>query len=129
MISIDEMQELLEKIAQEVPEPFFRDLNGGISLLEEAAVSPEAADEDLFTLGEYCEDEVMGRFIVIYYGSFCEVFADADAKEIEAELRETLFHEFTHHLESLAGEYGLEEKDAAELEAYLEDCRRKEGGR
>lgn len=124
MMSIDRMEALLEKIAEEVPEPFFRELNGGINLLPEAAAAPEAVDDDLFLLGEYCVDELMGRYILLYYGSFAEVFGDnASDEEIEEELRETLFHEFTHHLESLAGEDGLGEKDAAELAAYLRSWR------
>lgn len=125
MISIDQMQAMLDKMTEEVPEPFYRALNGGICLLPDAAAEPEG---DLFTLGAYCEDD-LGRYILIYYGSFKEVFADADEEEIEAELRETLFHEFTHHLESLAGEYGLEVKDAEALAAYLEKRAQGEGSR
>lgn len=125
MISINKMQTMLNKIAEEVPQAFYRDLNGGISLIPDTAMESAAADEDLFTLGEYCEDD-LGRYILIYYGSFKEVFADADEQEIEEELRETLFHEFTHHLESLAGEYGLEVKDAAEFAAYLDKRGKKE---
>lgn len=81
MISINKMQSLLDKIIQEVPEPFFHELNGGISLLPHAA----AENDGLFTLGEYCEDE-LGRYILIYYGSFKEVFFDAKEAEIEDEL-------------------------------------------
>lgn len=125
MISINKMQTMLDKIAGEVPDAFYRDLNGGISLLLGTIAESAAEDEDLFTLGEYCEDE-LGRYILIYYGSFKEVFADADEKEIEEELRETLFHEFTHHLESLAGEYGLEVKDAEAFAAYLDKRGKKE---
>lgn len=119
LITIDEMQVILENIIEEAPEAFFRELNGGILLLPEASVAPEALENDLFTLGEYCEDALMGRYIILYYGSFAEVFREADAETVEEELRETLFHEFTHHLESLAGEFGLERKDAEELAAYF----------
>ncbi len=37
---------------------------------------------------------------------------------IEEKLRETLFHEFIHHLESLAGERDLEIEDAENLAKY-----------
>ena len=37
---------------------------------------------------------------------------------IEEKLRETLYHEFTHHLESLGGEKGLEIEDAENLARY-----------
>lgn len=118
MISIDRMQVLLEQIVDEVPEVFFRELNGGIRLVEETVVAPEAVDDDVLIMGEYCEDD-LGCCILIYYGSFCEAFEDEAEEVILGELRETLLHEFTHHIEALAGEYGLEEKDAAEIEAYL----------
>jgi hypothetical protein len=41
-----------------------------------------------------------------------------DAEGQKAELRRILRHEFTHHLESLAGEKGLEIKDRIEIEKY-----------
>ena len=56
--------------------------------------------------------------IYIYYGSFLEVYGELGEKELEEELRETLLHEFTHHMESLAGERGLEIKDEKELWEY-----------
>lgn len=119
MMTIDAMHEILDEISREVPEEFYRELNGGVILLEDEVLSPEAADDDLYTLGEYCEDELMGRYIVIYYGSFQAVFAQESEAVVREELRETLFHEFTHHLESLAGEYGLEIKDEEELRKYF----------
>lgn len=120
MISFDRMQALLGEIIDEVPEVFFRELNGGIRLIDEAIIAPEAVDGDVYIMGEYCEDD-LGCCILIYYGSFCEAFFDADESAILAELRETLLHEFTHHIEALAGEYGLEEKDAAAIAAYLRE--------
>lgn len=120
MITIDRMQELLEEIAEEVPEVFYRGLNGGILLLEDEMKSPEALDDDLYTLGQYVFDPSMGRYIAIYYGSFCKLFPNWDEAKIKEELKETLFHEFTHHVEALAGERGLEIKDQEELMSYLE---------
>ena len=119
MMSIDAMQELLEEIAAELPDVFFAELNGGILLLEDTVLAPEALDEDLYTMGEYCEDPLMGSYIVLYYGSFAEICQDMTEEEIREEIRATLLHEFTHHLESLAGERGLELEDERELAAYL----------
>jgi hypothetical protein len=42
----------------------------------------------------------------------------ADEKRIKDELRRVVRHEFTHHIESLAGERGLEIKDAIAMERY-----------
>ena len=36
------------------------------------------------------------------------------------QMRETLYHEFTHHMESLAGEKMLEEKDEQQIREYLQ---------
>ena len=124
MITIDEMQDILEEIAEEVPEVFYKELNGGICLLPDRILAPESVEDDYFVLGEYISDE-LGCRIHIYYGSFAGVYADynknspEDRAELVEELRETLFHEFTHHIENLAGERGLEYKDLEEIKEYL----------
>jgi hypothetical protein len=61
----------------------------------------------------------MGRYITIYYGSFSHVYGHLEKKALKEQLRETLKHEFTHHIESLAGERGLEIKDARYIADYL----------
>lgn len=68
-------------------------------------------------MGEYCWDE-MGRYINLYYGSFAAVLSDESRQVWEEELRFTLRHELTHHVEGLAGERSLEHKDSAQLEAF-----------
>lgn len=124
MMTIDEMQTLLEEIVEELPDAFFAGLNGGILLLEDTVLAPEAVDEDLYTMGEYCEDPLMGSYIVLYYGSFVQICQDMTDDEIRSEIRTTLLHEFTHHLESLSGEYGLEIADEQDLADYLASKRR-----
>ena len=121
VLTIDEVQDMLEEMAGELPEWVYNDLNGGILLLPDEVLAPEAVEDDLFTLGEYVCDEMMGRYIVIYYGSFCALFSEEPKKVWEDELRETLRHEFTHHVESLAGERGLEIKDEEELREYFKE--------
>ena len=63
----------------------------------------------------------------MYYGSFAALFADAGDEELYDELYTTLAHEFTHHIESLAGERGLEIKDEIELEEFREKYREQQG--
>lgn len=115
ILSIDEVYDLLDKLAEELPEELFDSLNGGILLLEDEVADPEAG-EDVFIMGEYCWDE-MGRYINLYYGSFVAVLAEEPREVWEEELRITLRHELTHHVEGLAGERSLEYKDSAQLEA------------
>ena len=120
MFSIDDTQEILDEIAEGLPPEFFRDLNGGILLLPDEKISPYAVDGDLWILGEYVRGGLAGRMIKIYYGSFARMFPNHSRDAYEHRLRETLLHEFTHHLESLAGERGLEVWDEEQLAKYFE---------
>ena len=117
ILSFDQVGDLLDEMAEEFPEEFYQELNGGISLLPETVEDP--AGEDLYIMGEYCND-MMGRYINLYYGSFAALAEQEDwtHEDWEDELYTTLSHEFTHHVEGLAGERGLEIKDELELEQY-----------
>jgi len=118
MVTIDEAQIMLDEIAEELPEGIFKELNGGILLLPQAKMSPHAVANDLYILGEYHVGWSMGRLIYIYFGSFERLFGHLEGEAFKAQLRKTLFHEFTHHLESLAGEKGLEIQDEIDLAKY-----------
>ena len=117
ILSFDQAGDLLDEMAEEFPEEFYAQLNGGISLLPEAKEDPEG--EDLYIMGEYCND-MMGRYIVLYYGSFAALAQQEEwtEEDWEDELYTTLAHEFTHHIEGLAGERGLEVRDELEMEQY-----------
>ncbi|MCL2035097.1 MAG: metallopeptidase family protein [Oscillospiraceae bacterium] len=117
LILIDEMNEMLKEIADEIPEPFYAHLNGGVILSPKTVLHDDDVDGSLFTLGEYHHDN-MGRYIVLYYGSFRETCAGMSRKTLYRKLKKTLLHEFTHHIESLAGERGLERRDAIEIAKY-----------
>lgn len=114
MIDFDTMGDWLDEIAERFPPAFYTELSGGIALLPEAVPDPEFPEGEMYFLGEYCNDE-LGRYINLYYGSFAALFADASDDELYEELYITLSHEFTHHMESLAGERGLEVRDEVEL--------------
>lgn len=116
--SIDEIHEILDEIAEELPEEFFYKLNEGIILLPEYKLHPKSRERDkLYVMGEY-RSSIIGRNIAIYYGSFERVCGHYSMKELRKQLKDTLLHEFTHHLESLAGERGLEIKDAEDINKY-----------
>ncbi len=123
-VSIDEMESMLDEAAAALPAEIFKDLNGGILLLPEAKPSPAGRGDDLFILGEYNQGGSMGRYISIYYGSFMRVYGHLGKTDMMEKLTQTLKHEFIHHLESMAGERGLEIKDAE----YLADYFRQRGG-
>ena len=120
MLTFDEVGALLDDMAEEFPPVFFNELNGGVCLLPEARPDPELPPGEMYILGEYCND-MMGRYINLYYGSFAALAEREEwtQEDWEDELWETFSHEFTHHMEGLAGERGLEIKD----EAFLEEQR------
>ena len=121
ILSFDEVGEILDELAEKIPEPFFAELNGGVLLLPEACPDPENG-EDMFILGEYCVDE-MGRYINLYYGSFAALAQqeDWDEETWRSELRITLSHELTHHMESRSGLHALDDADAAELAEFRKE--------
>ena len=118
MVTLEEAEIMLDEIAEELPPEFYRQLNGGILLLPQVKLHPENRANDLYILGEYHYDYVMGRYIVIYYGSFEQVHGHLPNEEFKEKLRHTLVHEFTHHIESLAGDKSLEIKDNKKMNNY-----------
>ena len=122
-LSFDEAGALLDELAEPFPEALFEGLNGGVHLVEEAMQDPELSQ--VYILGEYCED-LLGRYINLYYGSFAAL-AEKEAWTLEdwrAELRQTLSHELTHHMEGRGGLHALDDRDAEEMEGF-----RKKSGR
>ena len=119
MITIDEMQVMLDELAEELPEVFFHKLNGGIILLPEALESPYSQSGDLYTLGTYHHGGSMGNYISIYYGSFEKLFSNLNEESIKVKLREVLRHEFKHHMETMGGEKGLVHEDEKYIDDYL----------
>lgn len=116
--SIDEVHEILNDISEELPEDFFKELNEGVVLLPEVQLHPESRENDrLYVMGRYVRS-ITGRNIALYYGSFKRVYPEISRENLKIKLRETLIHEFVHHMESLAGDKGLEIKDAEDMQNY-----------
>ena len=119
MMTIDQVNDLLDDMADSFPEELFDGLNGGINLLEEARPDPEFPQGEMYILGEYCDD-CLGQYINLYYGSFAALAEreDWDEQTWEDELYTTLSHELTHHMEGRGGLHALDDRDAEELEEY-----------
>ena len=120
MMTIDQVNDLLDDMADSFPEALFDGLNGGINLLEEAKPDPEFPEGEMYILGEYCHD-LLGRYIVLYYGSFAALRADEDEEAWKDEIFATVAHEFTHHMEEPAGLHALDDKDAEFLRQAMEE--------
>ena len=121
-MDIDGFQTILDDVADEIPEELVRELNGGVILLPQVKYHPKAEARDLYVMGEYhAQIPGLGRYIVIYYGSFSYVFGLSTPNEnsrLREEIKRTLLHELRHHIESLSGVKDLEREDERAIQAY-----------
>jgi len=62
---------------------------------------------------------MLGRYILLYYGSFAALLAEEDEDTWMDEIFLTVAHEFTHHLEETAGLHALDDKDLEFLQQAL----------
>lgn len=106
MLSFEEAGRVLDEAVEALPEGIFRELNGGVNLLPDTKKS----DDGRFTLGLYHND-LMGRRVEIFYGSFLALYGELPDSEFREHLVATLHHELTHHIEGLAGDRTLEHWD------------------
>lgn len=119
MASIEEVQIILDEIAEELPPEIYKDLNGGIILLPQVKFHKKSVDNDLYVMGEYRNERILGRYIIVYYGSVERLYGNLTRNRLKNKLRSVVKHEFLHHLESLAGEKHLEIEDERKLSEYL----------
>ena len=111
---------MLDEIADSMPYELYRDLNGGLSLLPQSKVHPQARNNDLLILGEYIRNS-LGNAIVFYYGSIERVYGHLPKDRIYNELVRILHHEVSHHNEYLAGVDDLADWDKDQIDKYLEN--------
>ena len=119
MIDIDEFTEMADEITNTLPQEFFRELNGGVLVLERSRLHPDSQPQSpLYIMGEYTHNHMMGRYISVFYGSFAKTYGYLDRDALREQLRKTIVHEFRHHLESLSGRRELEIEDRIQLAEY-----------
>lgn len=110
-MDIEQFTELADRLMERVPEPVLEGLNGGVTIRRNA-LRDKRDPRDVYILGEYVTDPVMGCYVVIYYGSFKAILTGEPDSVWEEELWETIRHELRHHLEVRAGEDDLDREDA-----------------
>lgn len=117
MLSIDRFSQILEEIVESLPEEVFKGLNLGIGVVEETRRNHATASGiPAFTLGEYRVHGQMGSGIVLFYGSFLQVYPNlGDNQEARELISGVIKHELTHHLEHRAGETDLIDEDRRRL--------------
>ncbi len=116
----EQMGDWLEEIAQQFPEAFFQELDGGIQLEEDELPDPDFPPGEMYIMGEYVHD-MLGRYILLYYGSFVQLLSGEDEETWRDEIFATVAHEFTHHMEETAGLHALDDADAEFLRQALEE--------
>lgn len=125
-IDIDRVTELLTELADELPDTIYENLNLGILVSEEVKLSPGSSpSQPLYILGEYLRS-TMGRQIILYYGSFMEVYQHLEEPALRKKLRQTLHHELLHHLEGQGGEFGLEFEDYLNMQRYKQGLKKRQ---
>jgi predicted Zn-dependent protease with MMP-like domain len=105
-MKLKRFREVASTIIESLPVDLFRQLNGGVLIIEE-----KNEEEDSLVMGEYVEDPVMGKTILLYYGSFVEDLEDTSEEKWIDEIEDTILHELRHHVESLAGVDYLSEEE------------------
>ncbi|MCF0137358.1 MAG: hypothetical protein HUJ66_03225 [Oscillospiraceae bacterium] len=111
MLSYGEAANVLADLIDELPDEIFRELNGGVMLMEEAKTEEDGS----VTLGTYFVNN-LGRYVELYYGSFTELYGETEDERFRERLKKTLHHELTHHVESMAGDRSLERWDERQAE-------------
>lgn len=103
MIDFEDFAEIVMEEVDLLPEYVHDGLNGGVLVDSSVYLHPGRVADDLYILGTYSVDPILGKQIVIYYGSFISTLRDAPESVYRNKIRETVRHEFLHHLETKAG--------------------------
>lgn len=121
-MTFHEFADIVDDEMNLLPDYCYDELNGGVVVDEAEYLHPARKRDDLYILGTYTSDPVLGRQIRLYYGSFRACVADNPAA-MQSQIRSTLRHEFLHHLETRAGIFGKEsliEEDRQRMLQYFE---------
>ena len=122
MIDFDDFIIIVNEEVALLPEYVHNELNGGVLVDSATYLHPGRVADDLYILGTYNVDPILGKQIVIYYGSFIATLHDAPESVYREKIRETVRHEFLHHLETNAGLFSkgslIEADDKRMMEYY-----------
>ena len=122
MIDYDTFADLVEEEMNLLPDYVYEELNGGVLVDAKTYLHPARVSDDLYILGTYTSDHILGKQIVLYYGSFAATMGGSPEEAIRQQIRATLRHEFLHHLETRAGLFGkgtLVEEDKENMRKYF----------
>ena len=121
MVTYEDFIRILSEEIDLLPAYVHEGLNGGVLADPNAYLHPGRVADDLYILGTYSIDPVFGKQIVLYYGSFIASLGGAEEGVYRSRIRETVRHEFLHHLEARTGQRRrgtLIEEDARRMLEY-----------
>ena len=123
MITFDDFSRIVKEEVDLLPEYVHEKLDGGVLVDSDVYLHPDRLADDLYILGTYSVDPVFGRRIILYYGSFTATLGESSEPVYRNRIRETVRHEFLHHMETRAGLYDkgtLVEEDARRMRDYYQ---------
>ena len=121
MLTFDDFARIVREEVDLLPDFVHEKLDGGVLVDSDVYLHPKRLADDLYILGIYSVDPVFGKRIILYYGSFTATLGAASESAYRVRIRETVRHEFLHHLETRAGLYykgTLIEEDARRMQDY-----------
>ena len=124
MITFDDFARIVKEEVELLPEYVHEKLDGGVLADSSVYLHPKRLADDLYILGTYSVDPVFGKQIVLYYGSFVSMLGESPVTVYRDKIRETVRHEFLHHLETRAGLFSrgtLAEEDARSMQEYFKN--------
>jgi len=104
-------QYVVEIIEDEIPPKLLEGLNLGVIARPELRKANE--DTGRIIMGVYVRN-VMGKQVVLYYGSFRKLYQNRPDEFWRGRILSTIKHELTHHVEALAGQEDLARKERYE---------------
>lgn len=119
MITYDAFDRIVQEEIALLPEYVHHDLTGGVLIDPGTYLHPARVADDLYIMGTYSTGGITGKAIILYYGSFMATMPNASEEALRLKIRETLRHEFLHHLETMAGEKSLVDEDVDRMIQYL----------
>ena len=120
-MTFEEFAQVTEEELALLPDYVHEELNGGVLVDPDPYLHPGRMADDLYILGTYTNNHVMGKQIVLYYGSFLATMEHCSDEIWKDQIRETLRHEYRHHMETRAGLFykgTLIEEDVEKMRKY-----------
>jgi len=100
-----------EVLDNEIPDILLEGLNLGVIISPELEKNKE--ESRFIIMGVYVQNR-LGKQIILYYGSFLYFFKDKSEEVWKRKILSTIKHELTHHIEALAGQEDLANKEKYE---------------